>query len=161
MVRTLIGICLFSFIAFPVQAQYDTYGGWVKLKGKKTGFFHTEQIDGRWWLVTPEGHVFISKGVCSVSPARNRHAPAMPPEEWARWAKQTAEQLKGWNFNTISLYGTKGGLPGMPYTAMLNFAASQQPNVWREGHPARAFLVGRSPATLLRAQLRVPCLQSL
>lgn len=28
----------------------DTYGGSTDLKGEKTGFFHTEKIDGRWWL---------------------------------------------------------------------------------------------------------------
>jgi hypothetical protein len=153
-VKTLIGICLLAFIATPIQAQYDTYGGWVKLKGRKTGFFHTEQIDGRWWLVTPNGNVFLSKGVCSVDPARKRHAPAMPPEERAKWAKQTVEQLKGWNFNTISLYGTKGGLPGMAYTAMLNLAASQRPNVWRDGVVLDYF----SPEALCRPLVNDPWL---
>jgi hypothetical protein len=131
--RTLIGVCLFIFIATPLQAQYDAYGGWVKLKGKETGFFHTEQIDGRWWLVTPEGHVFISKGVCEVEPLRNRNTPAMPREEREKWAKQTVEQLKSWNFNTISLDGTRGSLPGMAYTVILNLAASQGANIWRDG----------------------------
>jgi hypothetical protein len=163
-VKTLIGICLLAFIATPIQAQYDTYGGWVKLKGRKTGFFHTEQIDGRWWLVTPNGNVFLSKGVCSVDPARKRHAPAMPPEERAKWAKQTVEQLKGWNFNTISLYGTKGGLPGMAYTAMLNLAASQRPNVWRDGvvldyfSPEFQEAVEREAAALCRPLVNDPWL---
>ena len=44
-------------------AQLDTYGGFTEIKGEKTGFFHTEQIDGRWWLVTPEGHGFHGVGM--------------------------------------------------------------------------------------------------
>src|ERR1035441_10372022 len=27
-----------------------TCGGWLELKGTKTGFFHTEQLPNRWWL---------------------------------------------------------------------------------------------------------------
>jgi len=43
--------------------NYDKYGGWKKIRGQKTEFFHTEMIDGKWWLVTPDGYGFISKGV--------------------------------------------------------------------------------------------------
>lgn len=41
----------------------DTYGGFTDIKGKKTGFFHTQKIDNRWWLVTPEGHGFFGIGL--------------------------------------------------------------------------------------------------
>ena len=44
----------------------DPYGGWTEIQGTKTGFFHTEQIDGRWWLVTPDGHGFFSTGMYCV-----------------------------------------------------------------------------------------------
>jgi len=51
-------------------AAFDNYGG---LKdGPKTtasGFFRTEKINGQWRLVTPEGHVFFSAGVNSVTSA--------------------------------------------------------------------------------------------
>ena len=48
---------------------FDKYGGWLKgPKLKATGFFRTEKVDGRWWFVTPEGHVFISVGMdgCNI-----------------------------------------------------------------------------------------------
>ncbi len=67
------GGLLFALLAFmlafcqAVAAPYDSYGGWSKLKGKKTGFFHTEEMQGRWWLVSPEGNAFISKGVDHVA----------------------------------------------------------------------------------------------
>lgn len=46
----------------------DKFGG--SLKGPlfdATGFFRTEKHDGRWYLVTPEGHPFYSLGVNTVS----------------------------------------------------------------------------------------------
>lgn len=43
--------------------KLDTYGGFTDVKGEQTGFFHTQYIDGRWWLVTPEGHGFFGIGL--------------------------------------------------------------------------------------------------
>jgi hypothetical protein len=42
----------------------DRFGGLLGLPAfTATGFFRTEQRNGRWWLVTPEGHGFFSLGV--------------------------------------------------------------------------------------------------
>ena len=38
------------------------YGGYKNTKAKATGFFRVEQIDGRWWFVDPDGHLFLSTG---------------------------------------------------------------------------------------------------
>jgi len=48
--------------------NYSKYGGYLQAKGKSTGFFHTEKIDGHWWFVDPEGYLFLSHGVDCVSP---------------------------------------------------------------------------------------------
>jgi hypothetical protein len=53
----------------PPPLALDRYGG--LLKGPSfdaTGFFRTQQREGRWWLVTPEGHGFFSLGIDVVSP---------------------------------------------------------------------------------------------
>ncbi|RYG63332.1 beta-agarase, partial [bacterium] len=43
------------------------YGGWKKgPQLKATGFFRTEQVDGKWWLVDPDGRLFFSSGVAVV-----------------------------------------------------------------------------------------------
>jgi hypothetical protein len=43
-----------------------------------TGYFRTARIDGRWWLVDPDGHPFFSNGVNHVvaegTVDRNGHA---------------------------------------------------------------------------------------
>lgn len=37
----------------------DSYGGTTQLKGKKTGWFHLEELDGRTWFITPDGNAFF------------------------------------------------------------------------------------------------------
>ena len=45
-------------------ATWDEYGGWADGPVcAATGHFRTEKIDGKWWLVTPAGHLFFSFGV--------------------------------------------------------------------------------------------------
>ncbi|HEY9131600.1 MAG TPA: beta-agarase [Dyella sp.] len=48
-------------------ASLDRYGGRLDLPAfKANGWFRSEKRDGRWWLVTPEGHAFFSLGVNAV-----------------------------------------------------------------------------------------------
>ncbi|HOZ49212.1 MAG TPA: beta-galactosidase [Candidatus Hydrogenedentes bacterium] len=45
----------------------DRFGGWADGPQREaTGWFRTEAIDGVWWLVTPDGHLFFSNGVDCV-----------------------------------------------------------------------------------------------
>jgi len=48
-------------LAVPLE-EMDAYGGWTKKRFEKTGFFRLDR-DDRWWMVTPEGHAFLSFGV--------------------------------------------------------------------------------------------------
>jgi hypothetical protein len=46
----------------------DRFGGLLGSSGfRATGFFHTEQLAGRWWLVTPAGNPFFSIGIDAVA----------------------------------------------------------------------------------------------
>jgi hypothetical protein len=42
---------------------YGSYGGYKDTQVRATGFFRVEVIDGRWWFVDPEGHLFLSTGI--------------------------------------------------------------------------------------------------
>jgi hypothetical protein len=44
----------------------DVYGGFSGTQADATGFFHVEQIDGSWWFVDPDGHLFFSTGANGV-----------------------------------------------------------------------------------------------
>lgn len=52
--------------------ERDKFGGLPgsgrRLGLKKTGFFHVEQHNGKWWLVNPEGNAFFHLGVCVFNP---------------------------------------------------------------------------------------------
>ena len=45
--------------------RLSKYGGWLDgPKREASGHFRTEKIDGQWWLIDPEGHLFFSVGAC-------------------------------------------------------------------------------------------------
>lgn len=49
-------------------AKYDQFGG-IKSGGlyTNTGYFRLQQIDNKWWFITPDGYKFILKGVDAAS----------------------------------------------------------------------------------------------
>ncbi len=54
--------------ATPNLPERDRFGGWARgPKRDATGFFRTEQVDGKWWLVDPEGRLFFSMGIDCVN----------------------------------------------------------------------------------------------
>jgi hypothetical protein len=67
--------------ANPGPKNWDQYGGWASgPKLKNAGFFRTEKVEGKWWLVDPDGHLFFSHGVDCV-----RSVDSTPIEERASW----------------------------------------------------------------------------
>ncbi|AGG90506.1 beta-agarase [Rhodanobacter denitrificans] len=49
------------------SAERDAYGGRLDVHGRdRTGWFRTQKRNGRWQLVTPDGHAFFSLGVNAV-----------------------------------------------------------------------------------------------
>jgi hypothetical protein len=61
-------------LAEPPVIVYSKYGGYPGTSLRGTGFFRTEKIDGRWWFVDPEGHLFLSLGADCVGPGRGGNA---------------------------------------------------------------------------------------
>jgi len=56
-----------ELVANPGPSGWDHYGGWASGPQRQaTGFFRTEKVRGKWWLVDPEGHLFWSHGVDCV-----------------------------------------------------------------------------------------------
>ncbi|MBI2299962.1 MAG: beta-galactosidase [Armatimonadetes bacterium] len=53
--------------AHPAPNDLDEYGGWTNgPQLEATGSFRVEQVAGKWWLVTPGGHLFFSMGMDCV-----------------------------------------------------------------------------------------------
>src|SRR6266404_2367212 len=77
-------------------------------------FFHAEKVKDRWWLIAPDGHRFISKGVTTVQFAQDTiqgtsaspYGAANTAKYGTReaWQKATARRLLGWGFNTLGAW---------------------------------------------------------
>ncbi|MDR0871435.1 MAG: hypothetical protein LBN39_11650, partial [Planctomycetaceae bacterium] len=55
--------------AHPGPKDIDKYGGYTGMpKRKATGHFRVEKINGKWWFIDPDGHLFWSHGAdCVIS----------------------------------------------------------------------------------------------
>lgn len=54
--------------AHPGPDGWNQYGGWAKgPKRQATGHFRVEKIDGKWWMVDPEGCLYWSHGPVRVT----------------------------------------------------------------------------------------------
>ncbi|HEY3838253.1 MAG TPA: hypothetical protein VGL72_16855 [Bryobacteraceae bacterium] len=134
--KTSVGLTL--ILAFgtsiPAAGAGDPYGGWTQLRGTPTFYFHTEQIQGRWWLVTPDGNAFFSKGVDNVSYSPEAKSSPQPPADPAAWAREAAAHLHEWNFNTAGAWSARELYSaGIVYAPVLDIAASVQRDVWLKG----------------------------
>jgi hypothetical protein len=99
-----------------------------------TGFFHTQQAGGRWWLVTPDGKPFYSLGVNHATASSDTdqqtgqcpycQAVAKGYPSTQAWVDATVKRLQGWGFNTIGAWSDDASLgKQMPYTLLLDIGS--------------------------------------
>jgi hypothetical protein len=91
----------------PGDFGYCRYGGFTATKARATGFFRVEKVDGKWWFVDPDGHLFFSTGAdCMRSEngtrteGRDRVFAAKPPAELQSAARRdggTMINFYAWN----------------------------------------------------------------
>lgn len=92
----------------------DEHGGDTRVDLGGTGWFRTERLCDRWWLVTPEGHPTWSVGVNHVTPVgdTDRETGAQTYADTVStaypstddWADATVDRLRGWGFNTAAAW---------------------------------------------------------
>lgn len=102
----------------PGDFGYCQYGGYTNTHAQATGFFHVEQIDGKWWFVDPHGHLFLSTSCNGLGGRGGRGGGANAQTNLP--SSLQARRLDAWGFNT--------GAQGMnkPYIVMV--AASRGSN---------------------------------
>ena len=115
------------------QPGFDAFGGWLGVSTTATGRFRTEQIDGVWWLVTPDGHGLFSAGIVGVR-VLGDYAPSTGTAPYqdnvlarygseAAWADVTLARLRDLNVTTIGAWSRYDLFVGvLPYTPILGFA---------------------------------------
>jgi hypothetical protein len=127
--RTLDQLPDFKPVAGP--PALSKYGGRNDRKADATGFFHARKIGDRWWLVDPEGKLFIHVGVASVGPGSSAAMKAALAEKFgdpAKWAAATTQLLWENGFNGVGAWSNAPLLRAAPrpvaYTIIWNFMSS-------------------------------------
>lgn len=101
---------------------------------KPTGFFRTQQINGVWWLIDPNGNPTLSIGTDHVSyyvhwceklgyaPYHRNVAKKYGSEE--AWAKEAVKRLLSWNFNVLGANNSvMARYQGLAHTEFLAFGS--------------------------------------
>ena len=142
-------------LAKPEDYGFCSYGGWKQRTERTTGFFHTAQVDGRWWLVDPDGHLFFSSGADCVRyrdptrvTGREMLFAKLPPgaeatadfcqtnarlrygdEDFlANWKSKMAQRLKAWGFNTVANWSDPAMFqePAVPFVTNVSIGRARK-----------------------------------
>lgn len=124
MALTLSGLDGFKPASAP---QTDMYGGYTFRKFRKTGFFRTEKADGRWWIVTPKGHPFISVGINTLVGGQSSVARKARDERFGSrtgWYSSEREYLRSIGINTAGAWSSYDVITAssdpIPYCVIFN-----------------------------------------
>jgi hypothetical protein len=80
--------------AAPRLPERDEYGGWAAgPKRAATGWFRTEKIDGKWWLITPAGSLFFSAGMDCVGTWQRTFVTGR--DDWFAWLPDREDPVFG------------------------------------------------------------------
>lgn len=93
---------LAQFAAVPLNPPLDPYGGLLDKKSAASGFFRTEKIADRWWLIDPDGGLFVNVGLATVYPYVSENRRDIFQAKYgngAGWAESTVTLLKEHGFN--------------------------------------------------------------
>ena len=99
------------------DSKLSRYGGWSAHQTRASGFFRTEKVGDRWWLVDPDGCLFLHKGVASVRTTDTPGATAALNERFGNttnWASQTTELLRSHGFNGLGGWSDTERLRAVP-----------------------------------------------
>lgn len=121
----------------PRSASVKTskHGGDLARKTDAKGFYYTKYIDNRWWLVDPEGYLFIHAAINSVHPGgsdRNKRAFETNFGTTQRWVEETKKMMKVHGFNGLGCWSDVEAFRASPtadtqpvaYTKIWNFMSA-------------------------------------
>lgn len=119
--------CIKNFVP-SADPQTDKYGGWTVMNlGNPDGYFRVKKAAGRWWLVDPDGNIFLSKAVAVFSTGGSERQKTNLKEKYGdsyNWAKAETSFLKEQGFNSLGAWSSvdvvKGIPEPMPYTVILS-----------------------------------------
>jgi hypothetical protein len=140
---------------------YCPYGGWRQSSERATGFFRTAQVDGKWWFVDPDGHLFFSAGMDSMRYTES--TPVSGRENWfaklppgtdenadfyqanthfryggeqfgVNWKRTSDERLNAWGFNTVGNWSAEAMFESPKIPFVVPVSIGHTPKNW-QGFP--------------------------
>ena len=110
----------------------DTYSQPPFAEGRK--FFKAAKVGNNYWLVNPDGNLFISKGVNAVSaedgavkPGGQGYSVAANFKGMQDWGASAVQRLKGLNFNTLGSWSDSRSFAyDLPFAVFLYVNVSDQ-----------------------------------
>ncbi len=114
-----------------IDSGLDQYGGLLAHKATATGFFYPKKVGGRWWLVDPDGGLFIHKAVVAVSQNGGNNARAALKQKFgseSNWVAETTSLLHSNGFNGLGAWSDTDRFGAasqqLVYTRIWNFMSS-------------------------------------
>lgn len=118
----------------PVQ-ELDQYGGVTSLKGRKTGWFHVEEIAGRWFFVTPEGNAFFSLGVTHAVDCVRKDELGLFESKFGKDQSKLSEfileRTADWGYNTAGYGALVPMEKKIPYVAAIWTEGPRSMSAWK------------------------------
>lgn len=78
-------------------SNINKYGSNMAFRTIATGFFRTEKINGRWYIIDPDGYPYIHKGIAAVSPGTSNQQKAALTNKWGTnegWSTHVTRWMK-------------------------------------------------------------------
>src|SRR3974377_2501091 len=124
-----------------ISVSRTRWGGISGSPISSCGLFRTAEIEGRWWLIDPDGGTFLSKGVntvrfdqdCIRNTSRIPYAEACDREygSEAAWRSAAACRLLSWGFNSLGAWSDEAvayaGSSPLALTSNLDLGATFNP----------------------------------
>jgi hypothetical protein len=135
----------------------NIYGSRTDKRTTATGFYYAKQVDGRWWVVDPEGYLNICRGVNTIAQGSGSTSKTVFYTKFGTtevWIDSTKKMLNEAGFNCAGAWSSNPAITQNPnqqskplaYTIILNWMSgygagrtSQQPG--HMGYPQDAIFV--------------------
>lgn len=86
--------------------KWSQYGGDAGTAWQSTGKFRVQQHDGRWWMVDPDGHPFLSCGINSIWPGSSAETLGAMNAKGGegKWSESVVAWMRDHGFNTAGCW---------------------------------------------------------
>ena len=89
------------------QIKTNKYGARTDRKVSATGFFRAQKIDGRWWVIDPDGYLMINIALNNVATAASDSSMQLMVDKYGdkmAWANNTKELMQELGYNALGAW---------------------------------------------------------